>query len=391
MKIGDKVRFLSEVGEGRVVGFQGKDIALVEDADGFEIPMQIKELVVVQTDEYNIPTSQQKQKRAEETPHAKSDVAAPYRGKTAQESPYDRGSAHGSAHNSTSANVERMPFREYNPVSGVSAASEVKGGDVLNVYLAYVPVDIKQVSTTPFETYLVNDSNYYLYYTYCNLENQSCQVRSQGMIEPNTKLFLEEFEKSELNDLERVSVQLIAFKDGKPFAMKPAVSVELRIDVVKFYKLHTFQDNDFFEEPALLYDIVRNDQPAKQLYVSAEEVKNALIQKRDAVQPARKPVQKKDERNGILEVDLHINELLDNTHGLSNADMLHYQLKKFVEVMEQYKHQQGKRIVFIHGKGEGVLRKAILDELKRKYPRCKWQDASFQEYGFGATQVTIHA
>jgi hypothetical protein len=215
-------------------------------------------------------------------------------------------------------------------------------------------------------------------------------VRSQGMIEPNTKLFLEEFEKSELNDLERVSVQLIAFKDGKPFAMKPAVSVELRIDVVKFYKLHTFQDNDFFEEPALLYDIVRNDQPAKQLYVSAEEVKNALVQKRD-VQPARKPVQKKDERNGILEVDLHINELLDNTHGLSNADMLHYQLKKFVEVMEQYKHQQGKRIVFIHGKGEGVLRKAILDELKRKYPRCKWQDASFQEYGFGATQVTIHA
>ena len=273
----------------------------------------------------------------------------------------------------------------------MSAASEVKGGDVLNVYLAYVPVDIKQVSTTPFETYLVNDSNYYLYYTYCNLENQSCQVRSQGMIEPNTKLFLEEFEKSELNDLERVSVQLIAFKDGKPFAMKPAVSVELRIDVVKFYKLHTFQDNDFFEEPALLYDIVRNDQPAKQLYVSAEEVKNALIQKRDTVQPARKPVQKKDERNGILEVDLHINELLDNTHGLSNADMLHYQLKKFVEVMEQYKHQQGKRIVFIHGKGEGVLRKAILDELKRKYPRCKWQDASFQEYGFGATQVTIHA
>ena len=37
MKIGDKVRFLSEVGGGKVVGFRGKDIALVEDADGFEI------------------------------------------------------------------------------------------------------------------------------------------------------------------------------------------------------------------------------------------------------------------------------------------------------------------------------------------------------------------
>ena len=36
MKIGDKVRFLSEVGGGRVSGFQGKDIVLVEDEDGFE-------------------------------------------------------------------------------------------------------------------------------------------------------------------------------------------------------------------------------------------------------------------------------------------------------------------------------------------------------------------
>ena len=37
MKIGDKVRFLSEVGGGIVTGFQGKDFVLVEDADGFDI------------------------------------------------------------------------------------------------------------------------------------------------------------------------------------------------------------------------------------------------------------------------------------------------------------------------------------------------------------------
>ena len=43
MKIGDKVRFLSEVGGGIVRGFQGKDVALVEGEDGFEIPMLIKE------------------------------------------------------------------------------------------------------------------------------------------------------------------------------------------------------------------------------------------------------------------------------------------------------------------------------------------------------------
>ena len=55
MKIGDKVRFLSEVGGGVVTGFQGKDIVLVEDADGFDIPMPVRECVVIETDDYNVP------------------------------------------------------------------------------------------------------------------------------------------------------------------------------------------------------------------------------------------------------------------------------------------------------------------------------------------------
>ena len=53
MKIGDKVRFIYESGGGVVTGFRGKDIVLVEDKDGFEIPMQVRECVVVDTNEYN--------------------------------------------------------------------------------------------------------------------------------------------------------------------------------------------------------------------------------------------------------------------------------------------------------------------------------------------------
>lgn len=50
----------------------------------------------------------------------------------------------------------------------------------------------------------------------------------------------------------------------------------------------------------------------------------------------------------------------------------------------------GQKLVFIHGKGEGVLRKAVLDLLKKEWPKAELQDASFREYGFGATLVTIH-
>ena len=349
MKIGDKVRFLSEVGGGIVKGFQGKDIVLVEDADGFDIPMPMRECVVIDTDDYNM------KRKAAPAPSKAEGPAKPMK--------------------------PEMPAVQRQP--------ETRGGDMLNVMLAFVPEDVKAISSTSFEAYLVNDSNYYLYYTYLSAEGKAWKVRSHGLVDPNTKLFLEGFAKDVLNEMERVAVQFIAFKDGKTFAMKPAVSVELRIDTVKFYKLHTFRESDFFEEPALVYDIVTNDVPVKQVYVSAEDIQVALLQKKEVEKPRSQPIVKRSSSNGIIEIDLHINELLDDAHGMSNSEILNYQLDKFREVMEKYKGKREQKIVFIHGKGDGVLRKALLDELKRKYNTCRYQDASFQEYDFGATLVTI--
>ena len=251
MKIGDKVRFLSEVGGGRVSGFQGKDIVLVQDEDGFDIPMPVRECVVVETDNYNIPTPADKVRRREEQ---------------------------------TVSKPQAQPLvqpREQPQVS-VYRQPEVRGGNVLNAYLAFVLVDIKSVSTTPFEAYLVNDSNYDLFYTYLVAEGKAWSVVSHGLVGPNEKYLLEEFEKAALNERERVCVQLVAFKERSSFALKPAVSVELRIDVVKFYKLHTFQPSDFFETPALIYDLVRNDQPARQIIVDARELQQAMTRKKSA-------------------------------------------------------------------------------------------------------------
>ncbi|WP_044138249.1 DUF2027 domain-containing protein [Bacteroides oleiciplenus] len=363
MKIGDKVRFLNEIGGGVVTGFRGKDIVLIEDADGFDIPMPMRECVVIDTDDYNMTRSVPK--------------AAP---KKVEEKPVRSSISH-----SAQEETERLS----KPQASVYRQPETRGGDILDVFLAFVPEDIKAVSTTPFESYLVNDSNYYLYYTYLCAEGKAWSVRSHGMVEPNTKFLLEEFEKAELNDREHVAVQFIAFKDSRSFVLKPAVSVEFRIDTVKFYKLHTFQESEFFETPALIYDIVKDDIPTKQVYVSAEELQSALLQKTLVDKPKSQPIVKRGGQSGIIEIDLHIAELLDDTHGMSNSEILNYQLDKFREVLEQYKNKREQRIVFIHGKGDGVLRKALLDELKRKYSAFRHQDASFQEYGFGATMVTV--
>lgn len=52
MKVGDRVKFLSEVGGGKIAGFQGKNIVLVEDKDGFQIPTPLSDVVVVQSEDY---------------------------------------------------------------------------------------------------------------------------------------------------------------------------------------------------------------------------------------------------------------------------------------------------------------------------------------------------
>ena len=119
------------------------------------------------------------------------------------------------------------------------------------------------------------------------------------------------------------------------------------------------------------------------------------MREKKAADKARRPVVKhqpeqQHKKGEIIEVDLHIDELLDSTSGLSNSEMLDVQLSEFRRVMVENANRHGQKIVFIHGKGEGVLRKAVLDELKRKYKNCEAQDASFREYGFGATLVTVH-
>lgn len=362
MKVGDKVRFIYECGGGVVTGFRGKNVVLVEDKEGFEIPMQVSECVVIDTNEYNF---------VKKSVAPKKDEPAPKKQAPAQ------------------ARIEKdeeafEPLVTYRP-------AERPEGEKLNVKLAYLPMDEKSLSNSRFEAYLINDSNYTLYYSYLSASGRSWAMRSNGMLEPNSKMFMEEFGREELNGMEHVCVQLLPFKDGKPFALKPAMTVERRIDTVKFYKLHLFRENPFFDEGALIYDIVVDDKPTKEIFADADEIKRVILEKKKGDGEQHKPAQQAKLAKGsdILEVDLHAEQLLETTAGMNSFDILNYQLDVVRNTLNENIKYKNKRIVFIHGKGDGILRNAIAQELRRKYPRCISQDASFQKYGFGATMVIV--
>lgn len=347
LTVGDKVRFLNTIGGGTVKGFQSKQIVIVEDEHGFDVPVLISECVVIEPakDERMVQTAEEENIAKADTPQVIIDES--------------------------------------------DEPEETPEGENITACLAFLPMDIKSISTTSFEAYFVNDSNYYLFMNYMSRENNTWTSRYNGIVEPNTKVFIEEFEKSTLNEMEKVCVQFVAFKHKKPYKFKSPCSVELRIDTVKFYKLHSFRENDYFEDDAIIYYIIRDDRPEQDILISAGDLERAMREKEaPEKREPKQPVERKL-KSRIIEVDLHINELLDSTAGMGNAEILEYQLKKFNEVMTENLRVKNRKIVFIHGKGDGVLKSALLKELKQKYPRCYYQDASFKEYGFGATMVTI--
>lgn len=262
---------------------------------------------------------------------------------------------------------------------------ETPEGEELKVLLAILPIDIKQLQTTGYECCLINDSNYFLFYNMIIGEKEKKSI-ANGVLEPNTQEFITEISKEQLNDWEILRFQTIAYKQDKSYHPQNVIDSEIKINPVKFFKLQSFTENEYFDEPVMMLNVLTESERNKLIEISAEDIKKAMYQKEQMSRPRIvKPVNTSE----VLEIDLHINELTDSTAGMSNGDMLQLQLDKFRSVIEENKNRKGKKIVFIHGKGEGVLRKEIETLLRTNFKNLYFQDASFREYGFGATMVTI--
>jgi DNA-nicking Smr family endonuclease len=89
-----------------------------------------------------------------------------------------------------------------------------------------------------------------------------------------------------------------------------------------------------------------------------------------------------------MEVDLHIHQLVPSTKGMSNFDMLNLQLDTAKRQLEFAMKQRIQKVVFIHGKGAGVLEEE-LKYLFGRYDNLKYYDADYRKYGLGATEVYI--
>lgn len=115
--------------------------------------------------------------------------------------------------------------------------------------------------------------------------------------------------------------------------------------------------------------------------------------KEPLISVAKKPVKKVVEANtGICEIDLHMEALSEKftVHDYNQA--LQKQLSVCKSFVQKALRNHTRKIVIIHGKGEGVLKAAVhqyLNKLRLDHGiKLSYHDAPYPEYGMGgATEV----
>ncbi len=348
LKVGDRVKFLNAVGGGKITGFVSPKVANVEDDQGFEVPTLISELV---KDERFL--------KVEREPSVRQDGSG-----------------------TVSAVAAKKRVKEWLPL--YSQSQKEHGTSKPAYYLAFVP----EVPTMPLSgeirAWLVNDTPHALLFGFSLLVDGEYISEKSGKLPAYSKIPLKGFGLQDFSNFPGFGFQLLPLEERCNMLL-PALIKTIRLNPVKFYKETSYTSGPYFEKRALISEIGENDL-SSELDKLRQHDFSAPVAEGVIMVPTR-PVTRRKESGELKEVDLHIEQLVDQVSGLSGKDILDIQMERFRSEMESAIKDGTRKLVFIHGIGQGTLKNELRRELGSRYKKVVIQDASFKEYGYGATMV----
>lgn len=326
-KKGDRVRFLNDVGGGIVQRLRNDGMVLVENEDGFEYPMPPAELVLIESSGF------------------------------------------------TSDGVEDIQKSRTADDMRISEASNADKRIILGF--------IRNSSNNGVEMYLINDTPWYFpaaIYSYSEKNTYSLIV--QDVLEPDTKLEIGTFMDNELDEIKNVAVQGFFAGDSMTELLN-AVIGKIKLKSTTLLLNKNYKESDYFNDNALIFDVFNSKTQVEKMSLSSILEEKSLQDKLDASKSLRS---KKNQSPVIWEEDLHINVLVDSVVGMSNTEILNYQMDYFRKVLDKAIVEKVTNVIFIHGIGNGTLKTTLRKAVEKEY-KLYFEDASFKEYGFGATKV----
>ncbi len=339
LTIGSRVRFLNDVGGGTIISMIDQNTAEVQTDDGFEIPIALTELLPDQSSAYD-----------------------------------------GVGNAEVRSNEMQAPVTIKPQIKPEAYRHQSYDGQA---FLAIIPENERLLHVSDFLLYLVNNSTYSLQFQVAQTEGFVFELIKTGRIEADSKALIKKFSQTSIGKIKKLRLQGHFYKEGL-YDPQPALDTTHSLESMSFYKAAEFSENDYFDQNAVLF--------MKENLDMAEAVKNLskneLLKVKQSKDPKPVPIEKPVQPD-LIEVDLHIEEITESHAGLSNSEIIEIQLARFETALETALRSNSKRIVFIHGVGNGILKLEIRKKLDRKYPQLKYQDASFKEYGYGATMVSL--
>lgn len=349
-KKGDKVNFLNEIGGGVVNRIDDRGSIFVLTEDGFEIPVTEKELV------FSGGFSFRQQKDEEEYPVVIPSITATQR-----------------------KEKEPKAFAE-NPVTHKNISENIP----VTIGIGFIPDQSGPVFNSDIACFLINDSPFLIYYLAGSKEGGNLYTISSGYVEPETKSHLKTFDQTSLSKVSDLHVQILFVSRGK-YIRKEPLDEMIRLSQINFSKESYYRENEYFDEKAIIFHLLKNEKDsANEVIVPPTVIEEKRIADGNPVRSVRKePVQ------DTLQVDLHFDPESVQNGALAPAAILALQMSRFHAAIEEAISKNLKRLVVIHGIGQGTLKMQIRKDLQEKYPGYVFQDASFKEYGFGATMVHL--
>ena len=362
-KVGDKVKFLNDVGGGIIKKIKNQT-AYIETGDGFEIPAQFSELIKVEDTGFG--------GLKPEPPVSKTNGAKPNVMAMATEH-------------------EALEEIDHDFEDGEEEEEVITSENcTLNILLGLVPVKQKGHSEPHFHVYLISDCAYRMLYTFSIVKDNFVRGHKVGHVEEDTKVLVTTFTKAELREIQSFKINCIFYKKGIYLPHEPVI-YEYKVDSLNMSDPSQWEENDYFDEKAIVINITEMSLLYEIERLVTETEEKFVIQKKRKdqapVKPAAKPQTTSD--SDVEEVDLHIEQLVDNVSGLSSGEIVDIQMGRFNVALEGAIRGKTRKIVFIHGVGNGKLKYEIRKTLDTKYSKLKYQDASFKEYGYGATMVIV--
>ena len=352
-QIGDKVNFLNATGGGTVKRIIDTRMVEVTIEDGFDIPVLMSDLVL----DYR----SQQDRRQQVVDNTQKEIQQK---QIIEEKEND--------------DARKSALRRF----GRNAEEE-------GLYLAFIPQDQQWLLTGLLDVVLVNNTPADALYSFNIKEDGKYISVDYGSIAPHSKVVIESISREDIEYWCEGYIQVILSQEEADFIYRP-LHAPFSFRSSRFFKDGSYVESGVLGEKAVMINLsslvaLKETETDLTKMMKDGDKKTVAAQK---LVKEKAAIDRHQTAPGEAIVDLHIGELVDNILGMSSNDMFRTQMNYFKKMLESAIANEYDKVTFIHGVGNGVLKNAIIEELKH-YDNTSNRMASIVKFGVGAIDVMI--